>query len=282
MASEKQSSNARRYSTQTTRMLDMYSGGECYHPECVKKLIGEDGLSIVGKRCHISAASPDGPRYDAAMTDEERSDFGNLILLCDEHHVIIDNKANEGKYTVEVLKRWKTNHERKIGELLASKDLLSKHPLALNRVVNLMGRKIAEILDFPEAANAPNTTQKIHYNDLIRWGARIKDFAPYQGKLNKIYEEVEKEGSTKKDLVLYNIKNLYIEVKMKYGLVNEIKDGSDRIFDHVYDRLIEIMELAPNKLEDLDQETIRFSLMVIIVDAFMRCKIMEEPPHLLR
>ena len=29
---------------------------------------------------------------------------------------------------------------------------------------------------------------------------------------------------------------------------------------------------------EFDQETIDFSLMIVIVDAFMRCNILEEPP----
>ena len=35
--------------------------------------------------------------------------------------------------------------------------------------------------------------------------------------------------------------------------------------------------IKENKLEEFDQETINFSLMIVIVDAFMRCNILEEP-----
>ena len=119
---------ARQYKRSTLRRLDTLSGNECAHPNCTKKLIAEDGISIISKICHISAASKEGPRFDKNMSDVERRGFNNLILLCDEHHVIIDNKENESEFPVSLLKKWKSNHEKKILELISSKNLLSKHP----------------------------------------------------------------------------------------------------------------------------------------------------------
>jgi alkylation response protein AidB-like acyl-CoA dehydrogenase len=75
------------------------------------------------------------------MTDDERRGFDNLILLCDEHHVIIDNKANEEVYPTSLLKIWKSEHEKKMLELISNKNLLSRHPLSLNRVINLIGEE---------------------------------------------------------------------------------------------------------------------------------------------
>lgn len=271
---------ARQYKPSTVRRLDTLSGNECAHPNCTKKLIAEDGISIVSKICHIAAASKEGPRYDEKMTDDERRGFDNLILLCDEHHVIIDNKENELQYPVSLLKEWKQNHEKKILELISSKNLLSKNPLALNKVINVIGSKMNDILDLPDATNAPNTEIKISYNNIKRYESVIREFAPYQIKLNSIYEVIEKEGSTKKELVLHNIKRIYIGIKAEYSNIQEIKDNADIIIDKIIEIIWEKVESAPNKLNDLDQETIDFSLMIIIVDAFMRCNILEEPPKI--
>ncbi len=278
MATSKQKDKARDYTRVTIRRLDILSGNECAHPDCTKKFIAEDGISIVSKICHIAAASEDGPRFDKSMSDDERRSFENLILLCDEHHVMIDNKQNEDKYTTELLKKWKSDHETKIRELTASKNLLSQHPLALNKVINLIGRKMDEILDLPDADNAPNPVEKIAYNNVVRYEPIVREFAAYQGKLNKIYEEIEKEGSTKKDLVLYNIKRLYYEVKKAYPTIEDIRNNADNIFDKVIERIWNNMENAPNKIDEFDYETVDFSLMIIVVDAFMRCNILEEPP----
>lgn len=268
---------ARQYKPSTIRRLDTLSGNECAHPTCTKKLIAEDGISIISKICHISAASKEGPRFDEDMTDDDRRGFDNLILLCDEHHVIIDNKQNESQYPISILKEWKQNHEKKILELISSKNLLSKNPLALNKVINVIGSKMNDILDLPEAINAPNTETKISYNNIKRYDTVIREFAPYQVKLNNIYEVIEKEGSTKKELVLHNIKRIYLGIKAKYSNIEEIRDNADIIIDEIIEIILEKIDTAPNKLNELDEETIDFSLMIIIVDAFMRCNILEEP-----
>lgn len=278
MAKEEQNNKARQYTRSTIRRLDTLSGNECAHPTCYKKLIAEDGVSIISKICHIAAASADGPRYDASMTDDERREFDNLILLCDEHHVMIDNKENEVTYPVSLLKEWKNNHEKKILEFISNKNLLSKHPLALNKVINTLGSKMDEILDLSDADTAPNIEAKILYNNVNRYEPIIREFAPYQTKLNKIYEVIEKEGSTKKQLVLYNIKQIYFKVKSEYKDIEEIRKNADIIFDKVTETIWNNIDKAPNKLDELDQETINFSLMIVIVDAFMRCNILEEPP----
>lgn len=72
---------ARQYKPTTIRRLDKLSGNQCAEPSCQKNLIAEDGQSIISKICHIEAASKNGPRWNSTMTDDERRDFSNLILL---------------------------------------------------------------------------------------------------------------------------------------------------------------------------------------------------------
>lgn len=278
MALESSKDKSRQYKRSTVRRLDTLSGNECGHPTCTKKLIAEDGISIISKICHIAAASKEGPRFDKDMTDDERRGFDNLILLCDEHHVMIDNKANEEIYPTSLLKIWKSEHEKKMLELISNKNLLSRHPLSLNRVINLIGEKMDDVLDLTETENAPDTDLKIDFNNINRYKSIIREFAPYQGKLNKIYEEIEKQGSTKKELVLHNIKRVYLNIKSEYSNFEEIKINADKILDKVIEKILDNINNAPNKLNEFDQETIDFSLMIVIVDAFMRCNILEEPP----
>lgn len=269
---------SRQYKPSTVRRLDILSGNECANPNCTKKFIAEDRISIISKICHIAAASKEGPRYDEKMTNEERRGFDNLILLCDEHHVIIDNKENESIYPTLLLKKWKSDHEKKILELISCKNLLSKYPLSLNRVINTIGIRMDKILDLSESVNAPNTKTKILFNNIIRYEPIIREFAPYQVKLNSIYDEIEREGSTKKELVLHNIKRVYLSIKSEYNDIEDIRKNADIIFDKVIEKIWDQIDNAPNKLGEFDQETIDFSLMIVIVDAFMRCNILEEPP----
>src|SRR5690606_4189692 len=82
---------ARNYRPSHVKKLFALSGNECAAPDCTRRLIAKDGISIIAKICHIEAASDDGPRWNPSMNDDERRDFYNLILLCDEDHTIIDN-----------------------------------------------------------------------------------------------------------------------------------------------------------------------------------------------
>ncbi len=91
-----------------TRSIFAKTGNQCAFPECNHVLVSEDNI-FVAQLCHIEAANIGGPRYNSAMTDEERKSTDNLIVLCYMHHKITDD-AN--KYTVDVMKKMKEDHEK--------------------------------------------------------------------------------------------------------------------------------------------------------------------------
>jgi len=96
-----------RPSDPAIKRLFTVSGNRCAFPKCKAEIV--HGATIVGKICHIKAANPGGPRYDANQSATERHDFGNLILLCGKHHDVIDD--DEESYTVERLTKMKADHE---------------------------------------------------------------------------------------------------------------------------------------------------------------------------
>ena len=59
------------------------------------------GWRIIVEIVHIRAANLGGPRYDARMTDDDRRDHPNLILFCDPHHDLVDERPE--RYTIETL-----------------------------------------------------------------------------------------------------------------------------------------------------------------------------------
>lgn len=61
-----------------------------------------------------------GPRYDNTQTDQERNGFDNLILLCPNHHSVIDN--DEKAYTADRLLKMKLDHESKYADELFNID----------------------------------------------------------------------------------------------------------------------------------------------------------------
>lgn len=78
---------------------------------CEEKLIDPEWYSVKARICHIRARSRGGPRYDPTMSESDRNDFPNLLLLCPTHHTLVDDLEPD-RYTVEVLTKMKEDAER--------------------------------------------------------------------------------------------------------------------------------------------------------------------------
>lgn len=92
----------------TVKQLFARSGNRCAFPKCTSPIV--QGKTIIGKICHIKASKPGGPRYDPNQTAADRHGYNNLILLCGNHHTVIDD--DEETYTVDRLLKMKADHEQ--------------------------------------------------------------------------------------------------------------------------------------------------------------------------
>lgn len=266
----------RDYTRVTLKRLHTLSMNECACPDCDRALIGWDGLSIVSKICHIEAASSDGPRWNPDMTDDDRRHFNNLILLCDECHTIVDNLENESVYTVELLRKWKNDHES-----AARSKVLTARPTLLGMVIDAIA--LADLDEDPglppEGMQAFGIDDKIEYNCVHRNRVLIDEFKVYYTKVNSLYEALEDGGSFKKESLLRNIRRIYLGVKGKYvgdsgDPMQVVRERADDIIDDVQDRLLSVVETNnSSSVEDVD-----VAIALVMVDAFMRCKILEAPP----
>lgn len=261
---------ARQYKPSTIRRLDILSGNQCYNPNCTKQLIAHDGATIISKICHIEAAKSNGPRFNPQMNDDERRSFDNLLLLCDECHTVIDNMSNLEKYHVNLLKVWKKTHESKqIYEHLKNPSLLK---LAVNAISKIT---FVDETNNNQDLKAFKIQDKITYNSIKRNKSLIEEYKVYYSKINALYTVLEKQGSFKKENLLRNINTIYLKVKGRYVLDNEneietIRQNSDNIIEDVEEEIFSLIDTSKSN-------NFSFEISVIIVDAFMRCKILEEP-----
>lgn len=97
---------------ETIRSLFAKSGNRCFFPGCPKILIDENE-TLISEVCHIESVEPNGARYNPGQTDEERRSLSNLLVLCGEHHTLID--GDEVKFSTSVVKKIKSDHESKHG-----------------------------------------------------------------------------------------------------------------------------------------------------------------------
>lgn len=251
------------------------SSNQCASPSCTKAIIAKDEKSMIAKICHIEAASSDGPRFNPDMSDDQRRHFDNLLILCDECHTIIDNPENAPQYTVDLLRNWKSQHENK---LLCN--VLSQQPTLLNLVITRLAE--AEI-DNEDGANdsaefAFQIKDKLDYNSIKRNRPLIEDFKIFNGKLNSIYQVLEQESAFKIESLFRNIKRVYLKIKGNYIVnhenpIHDVKMHADDIFEDVEDALLKLAQEGDKNIPD----DVSFGVSVVMVDAFMRCKILEEP-----
>lgn len=262
----------RSYTDKTIKRLYGRSGNQCAFPGC-NKIMTNSKNAKDSNICHIKAANVGGERYDLKMSDVQRADYPNLILLCVQHH---DETNNVDKYTVEVLKEMKSKHE---SEIVRKLNPNLNHSI-LATVINTVGSIDIDQFKNLEVKNAFNAEDKIAYNCVRRNKLIIEEYRIYQGKLNSIFAELEELGSVKKNNLLRNIKQLYISAKNELltddQSIENVRQHADDLIDIVENKLCDIIEDSSNKMKLLDIETITFGVKIVLVDAFLRCKILEE------
>lgn len=92
------------------------AAGRCSMASCRQDVFHHEdeapAPTLVGENCHIIAEKDNGPRGDPNFPVEQRNEYANLILLCRNHHKIIDDKTNGVKdYSVQRLQSMKMEHE---------------------------------------------------------------------------------------------------------------------------------------------------------------------------
>jgi hypothetical protein len=90
------------------------SAGFCQSPNCSRRLFLDynDRHLHIAEIAHVFAANDNGPRANIELTEEERGDYENLILLCPVCHTIID-KAPEA-FPDNLVLEWKRRHAERI------------------------------------------------------------------------------------------------------------------------------------------------------------------------
>ena len=268
---------SRNYLRLTIERLYSLSGNRCAFPGCPVKFLNWEDDTNFSNICHIEDANLSthkADRFNPNMSVKERADYRNLILLCPNHHI---ETNDPNKYSVETLKSMKREHEKKMDALQSGMNLIAKNPSVLSAIINQIGSTLLkdEFEDFGK--KAPDTEEKILFNNVITYKPIIEEYSIYQGKLNGIYDEIEKQGSSKKSFLLQNVKTLYLKEKGKYDGIESIRNNADLIFENIENGIWKILESSSNLSSGLPIESIKMGILIVMVDAFMRCKILEEP-----
>lgn len=151
-------------SNRDTKILWSKAAGRCSYPGCPQELVLEpesDGKhAVIGEMAHIVAEESDGPRGNSPLSKEQRNSYANLILLCPNHHELIDDPDQVESYPVELLHEWKSKHEDEVKQKYVS----------------------SEVGEWQDEYYAYLTDQLTEILDLEKWNAMseslVRDFVP--------------------------------------------------------------------------------------------------------
>lgn len=157
----------KKFNASVRRKLAERAGQHCANPTCGRATSGpsHDGLggsTVLGRACHITAASTTGPRYDSTLTEEQRFHPDNGIWLCAICADKVDKNENESAFPIELLHIWKEFHESLMGTDHASVENRRIYPLRQLTIVDFAGARGEACLTFGALTLFSGTTKLSH------------------------------------------------------------------------------------------------------------------------
>jgi len=113
--------------------------------------------------------------------------------------------------------------------------------------------------------------KKIAFNKLDIASMIINDYKIFYNQIEKKYREFDRMGLNKSMLILQLLRRMYID-----ALLNNKYNNSDLLFVGLIDEVKEIVKNSRNHSE-ISKETLEVCASMLVVDAFMRCKIFKNP-----
>lgn len=138
----------------------------------------------------------------------------------------------------------------------------------LATIINILSKEQWDEANQSTAVNSFEIERKITFNDLKNARNTIKEYCVYYRKVAEKYTEFDTKGKNKSYSVLASIKREYLRF--------ENYDDADSIFSSVIDSVIDRVLNSPN-FEQIPIDELELCVDILVVDAFIRCKIFEDP-----
>ncbi|MGN7355443.1 ABC-three component system protein [Paenibacillus sp. 2003] len=139
----------------------------------------------------------------------------------------------------------------------------------LATIINVLSKEDLNSTDI-SVKKSFDVESKIQFNELNTAGMIIHDYVIHHVKLDTKYKQYDLEGKNKSLSVLQFIRGRYMR------LCNEGKYSSDQIFFGVIDEIHKYLK-SNNECNDIPYEELDVCINILVVDAFVRCKIFKNP-----
>ncbi len=140
----------------------------------------------------------------------------------------------------------------------------------LARIINILAKEDLAKEEHIIQPNVFEIERKIEFNKLDHTKSMIEDYSIHHITIDKLYSEFDKEGVNKSHSLLMSIRSIYQEHK------NIFDSNSNMIFSNLIEKIICKVQDSLN-YEKIPYDELEYCVKIIVVDAFIRCKIFENP-----
>ena len=144
-----------------------------------------------------------------------------------------------------------------------------RRPSVITYVINrLADEPLAEIAVNPDTKSF-DLEPKIDFNSLKKWRDIISEYTVFSLLVDKIYRAYDEQGVNKSFAVLSSLHDLYL------NLASELT--GDALFDKLLESVYDIVNKDYEYNESLTREELQMNIKIVLVNAFVRCKIFKKP-----
>ena len=140
----------------------------------------------------------------------------------------------------------------------------------LAAIINILSKEDWSDMSQLSQINSFEIERKITFNNLLRAKFIIDDYKVHYGRVDSKYAQFDSFGKNKSNAVLSSIRKEYIQQK---GVIND-----DDLFFEVIDKVVGKIRDSAN-YEEIPIDELELSVNILVVDAFIRCKIFENPEN---
>lgn len=188
-------------------------------------------------------------------------------VIFDPKNDIFDIKTILNYILAEKIKSQRELYEFIKDELGGEIDIM-KLDSNLATIINILSLEKWDDSHIDDNSNSFEIERKIQFNELEDAREVIEEFCIYYKKVDEKYTEFDLLGANKSNSVLNSIKKEYRKLK-------KIEKKDDIFFNTIEN--IKEKVLNSNNLNNIPIDEIELCIDILVVDAFIRCKIFENP-----
>lgn len=144
-----------------------------------------------------------------------------------------------------------------------------RRPSVITYVINCLSEvSLSEVTGNPDTQPF-DLIPKIDLNKLVKWKAIVAEYTVYSVLVDKIYKQYDEQGVNKSFAVLSSLHDLYLSLSAT--------DSGDSLFDTLLDEVYKMVDGDGMCNESLTQEELLLNIKIVLVDAFVKCKIFKKP-----